>query len=205
MTQPRRVLILFAHPSLDRSEVNCELLRASQGREGVTVVDLYAEYPTFRIDVDREQQRLRDHDVIVFMFPLYWYSTPAILKEWQDLVLEYGFAYGQDGNELNGKWFLCALTAGGRADAYREQGLNHYTIRELMRPLEQTAVLCGMSFLPPYTLFGARSAMEEGRIGEHVAGWERALSLLVSGEVSTDGAGDFERLQQFLSLEEGVR
>ncbi len=205
MPQPRRVLILFAHPSLDRSEVNCELLRASQGRDGVTVVDLYAEYPTFRIDVDREQQRLRDHDVIVFMFPLYWYSTPAILKEWQDLVLEYGFAYGHEGNALNGKWFVCALTAGGRADAYREEGLNHYTIRELMRPLEQTAVLCGMSFLPPYTLFGARSAMEEGRIGEHVAGWERALALLASGDVSPRGADDFERLQQFLSLEEGVQ
>ena len=200
MQASRRVLILFAHPSLDRSEINCELLNASQHREHVTVVDLYAEYPSFRIDVDREQQRLLDHDVIVFMFPLYWYSTPAILKEWQDLVLEYGFAYGAEGTALHDKWFLCALTAGGRADAYREQGFNHYTIRELMRPLEQTAVLCGMAFLPPFTLFGARSALEEGRLGEHVANWEQALSLLVSGELTPEGADDCERLQQFLAL-----
>ncbi|GHD32464.1 NAD(P)H-dependent oxidoreductase [Halioglobus pacificus] len=105
----RRVLVLFAHPSLERSEVNVELLRRSRETEAVTVVDLYEQYPDFRIDVEAEQQRLLEHDVIVFMFPLYWYSTPAILKEWQDLVLEYGFAYGKDGNALHGKWFAWSL------------------------------------------------------------------------------------------------
>ena len=95
--QNQRVLILFAHPAPERSEVNAPLFEASRGREGVTLVDLYAEYPDYRIDIDREQQRLVDHDVVVFMFPLYWYSTPAILKEWQDLVLEHGWAYGSTG------------------------------------------------------------------------------------------------------------
>ena len=63
-----RVLILFAHPSRDRSEANIPLFEASTGRPGVTVVDLYGEYPDYRIDIDREQERLREHDVIVFMF-----------------------------------------------------------------------------------------------------------------------------------------
>ena len=67
-----RVLVLFAHPSPDRSEVSMPLFQASSGREGVTLVDLYGEYPDYRINIDREQSRLRDHDVIVFMFPLYW-------------------------------------------------------------------------------------------------------------------------------------
>ena len=88
----KKVLILFAHPSQNRSEINVPLFNASKGFDHVTTVDLYAEYPNFRIDIDKEQQRLRDHDVIVFMFPLYWYSTPSLLKEWQDLVLEYGCA-----------------------------------------------------------------------------------------------------------------
>ncbi len=90
----RRILVLFAHPALERSEANRPLAEAAQRLDGVTLVDLYAEYPDFGIDVDREQTRLREHDVIIFMYPLYWYSTPALLKEWQDLVLEYGFAYG---------------------------------------------------------------------------------------------------------------
>ncbi|MCV5747032.1 NAD(P)H-dependent oxidoreductase, partial [Escherichia coli] len=77
----------------------------------MTCVDLYGEYPRFNINIDREQQRLREHDVVIFQFPLYWYSTPAILKEWQDLVLEYGFAYGTEGTELQGKTMLCVLSA----------------------------------------------------------------------------------------------
>ena len=92
--------MLFAHPSIERSEVNVELLAAAQQVPGVTVVELYREYCTLQIDIDREQQRLLEHDVIVFMFPMYWYSTPPLLKEWQDLVLEYGFAYGADGAAL---------------------------------------------------------------------------------------------------------
>jgi len=198
MAEKNRVLVLFAHPSLERSEVNRGLLAASREYPGVTVVDLYAEYPTLRIDIDREQQRLREHDVIVFMFPLYWYSPPAILKEWQDLVLEYDFAYGDKGTALHGKWFLCAITAGGKESAYREVGHNHYTARELLRPLEQTAVLCGLRYLPPFALFGARTALEEGRIAGHLERWRRVLELLQVGALNPQAADGFDRLQDYL-------
>lgn len=175
---PRRVLVLFAHPALDRSEANRPLVEATAGLEGVTLVDLYAEYPTFDINVDREQARLLSHEVICFMHPLYWYSTPAILKEWQDLVLEHGFAYGIDGHALRGKVFFNALTAGGPAAAYSASGYNHFTIREVLCPLEQMARLSGMIFLPPFALFGARTAVEEGRVPRHVADWRRLLAAL---------------------------
>ena len=174
----RRILVLFAHPSLERSEVNRPLVEATSRLEGITLVDLYAEYPGFDIDVDREQQRLVDHDVICFLHPLYWYSTPSILKEWQDLVLEHGFAYGTTGTALHGKIFFNAITAGGAEAAYRAEGYNHFTIRELLHPLEQTALLCGMTYLPPYALFSARTAVEEGRVEAHVANWLRLLEAL---------------------------
>jgi putative NADPH-quinone reductase len=179
----RRILVLFAHPSLERSEVNRPLAEATAQVEGVTLVDLYAEYPDFAIDVEREQGRLRAHDVLCFMHPLYWYSTPAILKEWQDLVLEYGFAYGSEASALHGKLFFNALTAGGPEPAYRAEGYNHFSIRELLRPLEQTALLCGMLYLPPFALFGARTAVDEGRLDAHVADWVRVLTALRDGRL----------------------
>ncbi len=199
MPADKNILLLFAHPSLERSEVNADLLLASRQVEGITVVDLYAEYPSFRIDIDREQRRLREHDVVVFMFPMYWYSTPAILKEWQDLVLEHGFAYGHEGTELRGKWFLCAFTAGGGESAYQEQGYNHYSVRELLRPLEQTATLCGMQYLPPFGLFGSRTALEEGRVDSHVQGWQRLLKQLQAGQLEPPRARDFDQLQHYLA------
>ena len=174
----KKVLVLFAHPSIERSEVNVELLAAAQQVPGVTIVELYREYCTLQIDIDREQQRLLAHDVIVFMFPMYWYSTPPLLKEWQDLVLEYGFAYGPDGVALHGKTFLCALTAGGPQSAYCEQGYNKCSLRELLRPLEQTADLCGMQVLAPFALFGSRTAVEEDRLHCHVDEWRLVLAAL---------------------------
>lgn len=199
-----RVLILFAHPSLHRSEVNRHLLEASKGHEQVTVVDLYREYPTFLIDIECEQQRLRDHDIVVFMFPLYWYSTPAILKEWQDLVLEYGFAYGPGGTALHGKQFMCALSAGGAEKAYHAEGYNHFTIRELLQPLEQTASLTGMQYLPPFALFGARTATEEGRLNDHIVKWQQLLTALTQGEVTNSIPTDALTINPFITEHKAV-
>jgi putative NADPH-quinone reductase len=195
-----KILILFAHPSHQKSEVNVPLFTASRSVEDVTVVDLYAEYPNFRINIDREQQRLIEHDIVVFMFPLYWYSTPAILKEWQDLVLEYGFAYGSTGDALKGKQFFCALSAGGSVYAYRSEGYNHYTIRELLHPLEQTAVLTGMHYIAPFALFGSRTAVEENRIGQHVKDWCRVLEAMRDGRFDFEIAKDLPKLNPYLSL-----
>ncbi len=190
----RRILVLFAHPSLDRSEVNRPLMLATAGVDGVTLVDLYAEYPDFQIDIDREQGRLLVHEVIVFMHPLYWYSTPAILKEWQDLVLEHGFAYGSKGTALHGKIFLSALTAGGGEAAYQAEGYNHFTIRELLHPLEQTASMCGMRYLPPFVLFGARTAVDEARVDAHVADWVSVLTALRDERLDIEAASGLPRL-----------
>ena len=195
----RRILLLLAHPSLDRSEVNRPMADAVVDIDGITLIDLYAEYPDLQIDIDREQQRLLEHDVIIFQHPLYWYSTPAILKEWQDLVLEHGFAYGSKGTALHGKIFFNALTAGGIEAAYRAEGYNHFTIRELLHPLEQTAVLCGMIYLPPFALFGSRTAVEEGRIGTHVADWIRVLKALRDDRLDIATAQRLPRLNTDLN------
>ena len=182
MTRPR-ILVLFAHPSQHRSEVNLPLFRACQVMDGITAVDLYHEYPTFEIDIDREQARLVEHDIVIFLFPLYWYSTPAILKEWQDLVLEYGFAYGNGGDALRGKTFFCAVSAGGPDSAYCKEGFNHASLREILQPLEQTAALTGMRYLPPFALFSARTASQDCRVSGHVSDWQALLKGLRDGSL----------------------
>lgn len=193
-----KVLVLYAHPSQHRSEVNQPIFAAAQQTKGVTCVDLYYEYPSYSINIDREQKRLIDHDVIIFQFPLYWYSTPAMLKEWQDLVLEYGFAYGTEGTALKGKRFMCALSAGGKADAYQTKGYNHFTIRELLSPMEQMAAITGMKYIPPLALFGARTAKEEGRIDLHLSQWQRLLNALVDDKFDYKRAYKVEKLNPYL-------
>lgn len=170
-----RVLVLFAHPGLNHSKINLALANTAKQVKDVTFVDLYAQYPRMIIDVDREQKRLLDHDAILFQFPFMWYSTPPLLKEWQDLVLEYGFAYGEGGDKLAGKLWLTSVTAGAPKDTYSAKGHNKYNLRELLRPMEATANLCKMEFIAPYALF---SALNTPDLESHSAGYRKLLEAL---------------------------
>ncbi|MHA3977644.1 NAD(P)H-dependent oxidoreductase [Halovulum sp. GXIMD14794] len=205
MTRPRsKVLILYAHPSPRRSEVILPMARVAEWVPGVTVVDLYGEYPNLDIDVDTEHERLEENQVLIFLHPFYWYSTPAMLKEWQDLVLEYGWAYGENGTMLHGKTFFSACSTGGPADAYGPGGYNNFTMRQLLAPLEQTAALCGMRYLPPFVLHGARSARERGQVEAHLERWEDLLEALVDNRLDLDLAaqGDEMDLERHLIAED---
>lgn len=172
-----RTIVYFAHPAQRHSQANRAMARRARQVVGVTWVDLYAEYPRFEIDVDLEQRRLLDHDVVLLQYPMFWYSTPALIKEWQDLVLEHGFAYGHGGTCLAGKSMMLALTAGGPPEAYAPQGYQRFDLRTFLTPLEQTARLCGMRFLAPYVLFSSIRASDEGRMNDHAEGY---ASLLVA-------------------------
>lgn len=151
-----RVTVLFFHPFPRRSLVNRALRAAAAEVPGVTVRDLYERYPDYGIDVAAEQEHLRESDVIVFQHPFYWYSCPALMKEWMDAVLEFGWAYGEGGEHLRGKYWVQAITTGGQLEAYARSGHNEFTIPELLRPFEGTARLCGMKLLEPFLVHGAR-------------------------------------------------
>jgi len=109
-----RILIIFAHPSLQKSRVNRRLIEYVRDMDGVTFHDLYEAYPDFHIQVAEEQKLLIQHDILIFHHPIFWFSTPAILKEWQDLVLTHGWAYGREGTALRGKKLLSVISTGGR-------------------------------------------------------------------------------------------
>ncbi len=157
-----RVLVLLAHPALHRSRANAALADAVRSLPGVTFHDLYAAYPHHHVDVAREQGLLRSHDVVVWQHPFYWYSAPSLLKEWQDVVLEHGFAYGDGGTALRGKRVLSALSTGGPAAAYQPGGYNRHTIGHLLAPFDQTAHLCGMTYLEPFVVHGVLQLSEAG-------------------------------------------
>lgn len=186
MSNLNRVLILFAHPALEKSRVNRFLIQAVRELDAVTVHDLYEAYPNFHINVKYEQDLLLAHEIVVFQHPFYWYSSPAILKEWQDLVLEFDFAYGHQGTALAGKKFLSAITTGGTENAYCQEGSNRFSIRELLVPFEQTAHLCGMEYLPPFVVYGTHRLKEHHQIAEHVNDFRAAIVALRDNTVNWD-------------------
>jgi glutathione-regulated potassium-efflux system ancillary protein KefG len=175
-----RVLILFAHPAIAKSRVNRVLASAVRGLPGVTFHDLYEAYPDFDIDVGREQGLLVEHGAIVLHHPFYWYSTPALVKEWEDVVLEHGWAYGRDGTALRGKAFLSAVTTGGREASYGPGGGNRYTVETFLAPIEQTARLCGMEWRPPFVVHGTHGMTPE-EAGRHAERYRSTVEALRDG------------------------
>ncbi len=174
----KKILIIFAHPAFARSRINAALRNAVADLDGITFHDLYATYPDFHIDVDHEQKLCENHDILIFQHPFYWYSTPAILKEWFDLVLQHGWAYGLEGRALEGKYVLQALTAGGDNTAYQRDGSKRFTIGDLTTPFRATANLCRMEWLPPFTALGIHMELPEKEISHHTKEYQRALTAL---------------------------
>ncbi|HPE86759.1 MAG: NAD(P)H-dependent oxidoreductase [Bacteroidales bacterium] len=156
-----RILILFAHPAFEKSRVNRVLIQNLASMEGITFRDLYQEYPDFDIHVPNEKALLEAHELLVFHYPMYWYSTPSLIKEYLDLVLEHGWAYGMKGNALQGKYMMHVITTGAQEKTYGKAGSNHFTIRQLLAPMEQTASLCKMHFLPPFVVYGSLLKTEQ--------------------------------------------
>lgn len=172
-----RLLVLFAHPAYDASRVHRALTAAAQDVEGITFHDLYEAYPDFDIDVAHEQQLLTEHETIVLQFPTYWYSTPPLIKQWEDLVLTHGWAYGRTGTALQGKRLLVATSTGGPEQAYSPDGFLRTTLPQFLAPLEATARLCGMEYLPPHVVHGTH-LMPEADIARAADAYRRRLEEL---------------------------
>lgn len=145
-----QVVVISGHPDLASSHTNTVILEELQNKvDNIEIRRLDTLYPDYQIDVEAEQAALLKADVIVLQFPFYWYSVPALMKKWLDDVLSYNFAYGSKGDKLKGKELITSFTIGGPEESYDPLGYNHFTIEQLILPLQQTAYLAGMRFNKP--------------------------------------------------------
>lgn len=137
-------LVVYGHPTPESSTANkliIERLREQlPDAEFRTVAELKGPAGW---DVPAEQEALKRADVVVFVFPFYWYSFPAVLKEWIDDVFTHGFAYGTNGTALEGKRLVFSFTTGGDAADYVKGGKEGWTVEEFLPPFFQIGRFCG--------------------------------------------------------------
>ncbi|RYY79435.1 MAG: flavodoxin family protein [Moraxellaceae bacterium] len=112
------------------------------------------ENQTIAPDIAAEIEKLVAADLVIFSFPLYWFSVPAILKGWIDRVLVSGLTYGgkrfYDQGGLKGKKALLSFTLGGREHMFGADAI-HGEIETMLRPLLRgTLYYTGMDVLPPF-------------------------------------------------------
>lgn len=193
----KKILILFAHPRLENSRINAHLIKSIPARENITFHDLYEVYPDFNVDIEHEKSLLEEHEIIIWHHPFYWYSSPALLKQWIDMVLEYGWAYGGGGEALKDKIVFNVITTGGNEDAYCEKGYNKYSINQFMQPFEQTANLCLMRYLPPFSVMGTHEMSKE-RIEHAALQYGRLLETVSNGDLDIEAAKTVTYLNEII-------
>lgn len=177
-----KILILFAHPLYEKSRIHKALKKAIPETSDITFRDLYELYPDFNINIKQEQQLLTDHDIIIWQHPVYWYSVPPLLKQWIDMVLEFGWAYGPGGDKLKGKSVMNVVSAGGQRTVYNPEGRNRFTVRQFFAPLDQTVMLCNMKYLAPFVVHGTHSLTND-EIRDYASQYKMMLNKLLHGEI----------------------
>lgn len=199
---PNKILILFAHPLFEKSNANNALVSNIPDSPNITFHDLYQEYPEFDIDMKREQELLMLHDIIIWHHPMYWYSCPPLLKQWIDIVLEHGWAYGKEGFALKDKILLQAITTGGRKENYSSTGRDKFSIPQLLVPFSQTVKKCNMIYLPPFVVHGTHSMGEES-YNKHGKLFGQVLEYLEHRELDISELNSFHYFNDWFTTKLG--
>ncbi|GMB91722.1 NAD(P)H-dependent oxidoreductase [Helicobacter ailurogastricus] len=143
------ILVVLAHPNLStQSRVN-KALKVALEPMGVTISDLYALYPDFKIDIASEQDKLIKAKSLVFQFPMFWYSCPALLKQYFDDVLTYGFAYGSKGKALADKTFALAISLGAREGDFQGK----FSLESVLTPFRAISHFIGTKYAAPFLTY----------------------------------------------------
>lgn len=166
----KNILILVAHPNLKDSKANKALMAAASKIQNISVKDLYAEPFT----TDNYYSDFKCADIVVFQFPFYWGSAPSQLKKWIDEI----FMAFCDNPGVAGKSLLIATTTGSEYEAYRAGGRDRFTIDELLRPYEFTALYAGMNYLTPFVVYSTAAENAADYIRKGAEDYETLLRLL---------------------------
>ncbi len=119
-----------------------------------------AQTNTFIADIQHEQHKLIWAELVVFQFPMWWYSAPAIVKGWIDRVLAYGFAYGS--HSLRGRRAMLVVSTGGQPRPFTPE--KRVVVSQLLDHIQRSVLyFCGLDVLPPYAVYGAVNATQQQR------------------------------------------
>ena len=142
----KNIIVISGHTDLATSVANKTILDTlAQELPDAGIVKLDSLYPDFNIDVEAEQQRLLSADIIVFEFPIFWYSWPSMLHRYVEEVFQHGFSHGTTGDKLKGKKLVLSFTTGAPAEAYTHDAMG-LTGDDPLLPAKATCRLTQMQF-----------------------------------------------------------
>lgn len=146
----KQVVVLLTHPNIKESRANKALMDAISDMGEVAIYNLYEMRMEDAFNAEIWSTIISHASALVFQFPFYWMSAPSLLKRWLDEV----FTYLAKTPAVAGKTLMVVTTAGSEHDAYRSGGRNRFTVDELLRPYQASAVHAGMILMSTSSMKG---------------------------------------------------
>lgn len=161
-----KTLVIVSHPEYDNSMTESFLQQCQNDIDEVDWLVLDHLTNNYEFDVDKEQKRLIKYDRILFQFPMYWYSSPALLKKYEDDIFTRSFTYANEDGKLKGKELGIITTLGEPLKNYTVGGSEGFSINEILKPYQALAFKSGMKFIKPFMVdqFAYMTDDEKGKL-----------------------------------------
>ena len=177
------ILIIDGHQkySFSKGELNHELalkakevLSAKHNVKLTTIEDGY--------NVENEQDKFHWAESIIYQFPVFWFGTPAVMKQYMQDVYQYGilFTAGKKGygtgGLLNDKTYMLSTTWNTPLSAFGKGFFsNTDSPDDLLTAIHHTQAFLGMKKLPS---FSCHDVIKNPDIKSYSKALERHLNLI---------------------------
>lgn len=153
-------------------------------------------------DVDAEQAKVADADLVLFHFPMWWFSMPAIMKGWVDRVFSRGFAYSAgrkySRGHFVGKRAMVCVTTGTASTLYEPNGIDG-DLHHVLWPVHNGILAyCGFTVLPPYAAWSPGKVSDDERAAYLDAYAERLTDIDKLEPLFFHPMEDYDRSQRLL-------
>jgi NAD(P)H dehydrogenase (quinone) len=139
----------------------------------------------FAPEVLTELEKVEWCDVLIFQFPLWWFSVPAILKGWVDRVFAYKRVYARghlySEGAFAGKKALISVTTGGPETNYSPLGMNGEMDKILFPIQHGMLAFVGFDVLPPFLSYSVAHISDAER-QEMLDAWADRLRTVATTE-----------------------
>ena len=139
-------ILVFGNPYGRKSKIASEMASLAD-KDGIQAIFLN-EYVSGdgKFPVADMQRRLESFSTIIIHAPVYWYSTPALVKSWIDQLFTPGWAFPKHESKLKGKRIAMSLTVGAEMCTYADGQANRFELATYFLPFEQAFRYCGMDW-----------------------------------------------------------
>ena len=132
-------------------------------------------------EVETEIAKLEAADVVIFQFPMWWHSAPAILKGWFDRVFVYGRLYSSktryDRGHFRGRRAMLSVTTGAPEITFAHNGRSG-DIDLLLWHIHYSIYYMGFEILAPFVAYGVESGIsysDPGAVRTRLEGYKESL------------------------------